>query len=42
VPALTRVLASDPAYQLVAVGPYDSGTRPGVFAIWQRVAAPSG
>jgi hypothetical protein len=42
VPALTRVLARDAAYRLVAVGPYDSGTRPGVFAIWQQVAAPSG
>jgi hypothetical protein len=42
VPTLTRVLARDAAYRLVAVGPYDSGTRPGVFAIWQRVAAPSG
>jgi hypothetical protein len=42
VPALTSVLARDAAYRLVAVGPYDTGSRPGVFAIWQRVAAPSG
>jgi hypothetical protein len=42
VPALTRVLARDAAYRLVAVGPYNSGTRPGIFAIWQQVAAPSG
>lgn len=42
-PALTLALEKDPAYQLVAVGPYDesslSGTHDyGVFAIWRRVA----
>jgi hypothetical protein len=37
VPTLTRALAGDSGYRLVAVGPYDSDVQPGVFAIWQRM-----
>jgi 4-amino-4-deoxy-L-arabinose transferase-like glycosyltransferase len=36
VTALTRVLAHDGQYRLMAVGPYDSLSRAGLFAIWQR------
>jgi hypothetical protein len=34
---LTHVLAADPAYLLVASGPYSSAHTPGSFFIWQRV-----
>ena len=37
VPALTRVIERDHRYRLVAVGPYGSSARHGVFAIWRRV-----
>jgi hypothetical protein len=37
VPALTRVLARDGDYRLVAVGPYDSTVADGAYAIWRRV-----
>jgi hypothetical protein len=41
--ALTLAIEQDPAYRLVAVGPYDSGVsylgnNYGVYAIWQKVA----
>jgi hypothetical protein len=41
-PDLTQALQRDPAYRLVAVGPYDSGVgyigySHGLYAIWQRV-----
>jgi Dolichyl-phosphate-mannose-protein mannosyltransferase len=36
VTVLTRVLAHDREYRLMAVGPYDSLPEAGVFAIWQR------
>jgi len=39
---LTQVLERDPAYRLVAIGPYDSGVsyigyNYSFYAIWQRV-----
>ncbi len=42
-PALTLALEQDPAYRLVAVGPYDSGVSYlgydyGIYAIWQKTA----
>jgi hypothetical protein len=42
-PALTLALEQDPAYRLVAVGPYDSGVsylgyNYGIYAIWQKRA----
>ncbi len=37
VTVLTRVLAHDLEYRLMAVGPYDGLTQDGLFAIWQRV-----
>ncbi len=44
-PTLTLALEKDPAYKLVAVGPYDESSTPGtydygVFAIWKRVSSP--
>lgn len=39
VTVLTRVLAHDREYRLMAVGPYDSLSRAGLFAIWQRLPA---
>jgi hypothetical protein len=40
VPALTRALARDHEFRLVAVGPYDSVTQDGIYAIWLRKPAP--
>src|SRR5262245_61003690 len=34
VPVLTRALANDPDFRLVAVGPYDSSRKNGIYAIW--------
>jgi len=39
VPVLTRVLAHDRHYRLMAVGRYDGHSKPGLFAVWQRVPA---
>jgi 4-amino-4-deoxy-L-arabinose transferase-like glycosyltransferase len=36
VPVLTRALSHDPEFRLVAVGPYDSVTQDGIYAIWLR------
>jgi hypothetical protein len=36
VPVLTRVLAHDHEFRLVAVGPYDSHVQDGIYAIWLR------
>ena len=36
VPVLTRTLERDREYRLVAVGPYDSVTEQGIYAIWLR------
>ncbi len=40
VPTLTRALAHDHEYRLVAVGPYDSVTQNGIYAIWLRKPEP--
>ena len=37
VTVLTRVLAHDREYRLMAAGPYDGLAEDGLFAIWQRV-----
>jgi hypothetical protein len=34
---LTRALQQEPAYQIVASGPYDSALDQGIFVIWRRV-----
>ncbi len=36
VPALTRALERDHEFRLVAVGPYNSDTQDGIYAIWLR------
>lgn len=36
-PAMTEALESDPNYQIVAVGPYNSRSSSGIYAIWQKV-----
>ncbi len=36
VPTLTRVIERDRRYRLVAVGPYDSDAKSGIFAIWRQ------
>lgn len=40
VPALTRALERNHDFRLVAVGPYDSVTQDGIYAIWLREPAP--
>lgn len=37
VPALTHVLAGARKYRLIAVGPYDSASVAGIYAIWERI-----
>jgi hypothetical protein len=40
VPTLTRALAHNRGFRLVAVGPYDSVTQDGIYAIWLRQPSP--
>jgi len=37
-PALTLAIESDSSYRLVAIGPYNTGTIKGIYAIWQKRA----
>lgn len=36
--SLTLALEGDPSYRLVSVGPYNSSTTTGAFAIWEKVS----